>query len=473
MSAVPAHPRPRPFDVVLICCSIAANALCAGGIFIFPLLSPALALKLKLTQPQLTTIVLAGMIGQYPFSAFVGKAIDRHGPAVCSLIAALLFSFAFRLFSVQVSAAQPEPTIECFRNLSFLFLLAGFGTVFSYFSSVFAATKTFPMYPGIASGTSMALFGLSPLLLSTIATTYFISPITGLLDVPSFMDFLAYLTAFTHLVGFVVLRKVNSQPASSQDIATPSDEQTPLLPPKLNANDNGSPILQDAQSTLDLLQDPEFWLLAFYCLLIFGACEMVISNMGTIVLSLRPPSLSLTGTLSGPDHAIAKQIRLLSLANTISRVVMGPLADFLSPVGLDLTSRWMSRVVFLSLTSLLVTSSFLWTALFARAELDVWGLSVGIGAGYGATFTVLPSIIRAIWGEANLGRNFGIVTYAPFVGTPLFSYLYAFISSSHMQVDDLCRGTACWSVTFTVCIGTSLLAFGASCLLRRRWEGRL
>lgn len=61
----------------LICISIVSNAwvrprislvdvrclldprLFAGGIFIFPLLSPALASHLKLTQPQLTTIVLA------------------------------------------------------------------------------------------------------------------------------------------------------------------------------------------------------------------------------------------------------------------------------------------------------------------------------------------------------------------------------------------------------------------------------
>lgn len=35
------------------------DRLCAGGIFTFPLLSPALAEHLKLTQPQLTTIVLA------------------------------------------------------------------------------------------------------------------------------------------------------------------------------------------------------------------------------------------------------------------------------------------------------------------------------------------------------------------------------------------------------------------------------
>lgn len=37
---------------------IFTSSLFAGGIFTFPLLAPALALQLKLTQPQLTTIAL-------------------------------------------------------------------------------------------------------------------------------------------------------------------------------------------------------------------------------------------------------------------------------------------------------------------------------------------------------------------------------------------------------------------------------
>ncbi len=60
----------------LLCCSIALNAsvfsvivenffdllvlsLCAGGMFTFPLISSILGLHCKLSQPQLTTIVLA------------------------------------------------------------------------------------------------------------------------------------------------------------------------------------------------------------------------------------------------------------------------------------------------------------------------------------------------------------------------------------------------------------------------------
>ena len=35
--------------------------LCAGGVLTFPLMSPALAERMKFTQPQLTTIVLASV----------------------------------------------------------------------------------------------------------------------------------------------------------------------------------------------------------------------------------------------------------------------------------------------------------------------------------------------------------------------------------------------------------------------------
>ncbi|KAK7693640.1 hypothetical protein QCA50_003209 [Cerrena zonata] len=45
--------------LVLVCCAIVGNALCAGGVYSFPLISPALVRHMKLTQPQLTTIALA------------------------------------------------------------------------------------------------------------------------------------------------------------------------------------------------------------------------------------------------------------------------------------------------------------------------------------------------------------------------------------------------------------------------------
>lgn len=71
------------------------------------------------------------MMGQYPVSAFVGKVIDHYGPAACSLVASVAFSSAFYLFSSEVQNAPAEPTAALLSNLCILFLIAGFGTVFS------------------------------------------------------------------------------------------------------------------------------------------------------------------------------------------------------------------------------------------------------------------------------------------------------------------------------------------------------
>lgn len=90
---------------------------------------------------------------------------------------------------------------------------------------------------------------------------------------------------------------------------------------------------------------------------------MIISNIGTIVLSLSK------STIRGQEsmEAIAsQQVRLISFSNTASRIVVGPLADFISPVASHLPSglrvlpshHFISRVAFISVpTALLVISS--------------------------------------------------------------------------------------------------------------------
>lgn len=63
--------------------------------------------------------------------------------------------------------------------------------------------------------------------------------------------------------------------------------------------------------------------------------------------------------------------------------------------------------------------------------------------------------------------------YAPFVGNPLFSYVYAFVSEAHAGGTGVCRGTACWQTTFNFAVGTSLVALCISFELWRRWKDRL
>jgi hypothetical protein len=108
--------------------------------------------------------------------------------------------------------------------------------------------------------------------------------------------------------------------------------------------------------------------------------EMVQSNIGAITLSL-PPGLS-TRSEVPPEVTIATQVRLLSVANTISRLLCGTFADLLSPVACYLPSgmycfakkRRFSRVLFLTLIAVVLTLSFVWTGISVRSQRGIWVL---------------------------------------------------------------------------------------------------
>ncbi|KZS99053.1 MFS general substrate transporter [Sistotremastrum niveocremeum HHB9708] len=464
----------RRVGLTLTCLSIGANALTAGGIFTFPIMSQGLAIHLKLSQPQLTTIVLAGMVGQYPAAAGVGYIVDQYGPWLCSLISAALFSLGFGLFSREI-ARVPSDTIDtppfCFESLVFFFLLCGLGTVNSYFSTLFAATKNFPQYSGLAAGLSMSIFGLSPLFLSLIAGKFFVAP-GDTLDITRYTCFLAILTGCVHIIGACNLRVYPvldaEQIIEPRTPDTPTDEET-LLIPKSN-------VCADPKTPLPaVLADINFWVLGAVIAVTIGTSEMVLSNIGTVVLSLPPSVASIPFSQpSSPVAATAIQVRLLSLSNTISRVVVGSLADWISPVGAAVRPRrhHVSRLTFLCFFSLLLAFTYLYTASLVKQQSDLTLVSLGVGTSYGAVFTVLPSFVTAFWGLTNLGRNYGVLSYAPFFFTPVFSYLYAFVSAAHAPAHGVCTGVSCWRLTFQICSAACFGATIASLILWKRWRRR-
>jgi hypothetical protein len=109
---------------------------------------------------------------------------------------------------------------------------------------------------------------------------------------------------------------------------------------------------------------------------------MVMSNIGTIVLSLPSSSTATTTSLLASDTFTSTQVRLLSVANTCSRLAVGPLADFASPVASRLPDgvryfprkHHISRVVFLSVSTCTLAFAFLWTITRARSQEALWVL---------------------------------------------------------------------------------------------------
>ncbi|KIY50968.1 MFS general substrate transporter [Fistulina hepatica ATCC 64428] len=471
------HKNTKCLKLFLTCCSAACNAVAAGGVFTFPLISQPLATHLKLSQPELTTIVLAGMAGQYPIAPLAGKLLDRFGASVCSLVASVMFSLSYGIFAFSVSRtpddiSQSSPAT--FRTLVFCFVLAGMAVVCSYFSSLFTATHTFPHYPGIAAGFSMALFGLSPLVLSSIASTFFMDTSTDAVNVTHYMAFLAIFTGIIHALGSVILPSgplVERAPVVTGDLAGSSPDETTRLLNEPPDQIEGAPP-SAAHSTLDLLRELDFWVFLLIVAVNVGVGEMVISNIGTIVLSLSPGESS---GLEKPAQSTASQVKILSATNTLSRLIVGPLSDFLSPVLDEIVWRkhHISRVSFLFAASFIIVASSLWMAFSVDKVASIWILSVSTGIVYGTTFTVIPSLLASIWGRANVGRNFGLISYAPFAGTPIFSYLYAFVADWHTDGDGLCRGTSCWRATFLGTGGAATFACLCSVFLWIRWKGRV
>ncbi|KAF9069867.1 major facilitator superfamily domain-containing protein [Rhodocollybia butyracea] len=469
--------------VALKCTTILCMSLCAGGIFLFPLLAPGLIEHLHLTQPQLSTIALAGMAGQYPFSFVVGWLFDRYGPQLCSFLAAVMFSAAFGLSASELSSTpghSERPGAAVAWRLTIYFAMAGLGTVLSYFAFVFSATKTFTRYLTIASGVTMALFGLSPLFLSYIASKFFSDSSTGVLNISQFLQFLAMSTGVVNLAGAFTLVIPSSATTSStsNSSATNNDanEQSPLI-----NRETAPDCMQDPRdnSTLEFLRDPYFWILAFYMVMILGACEMIISNVGTIVISL--PSQFIQTLTSEGEQVASLQVKILSVSNTLSRLLVGPVADFVSPVFsyqhpegfTTVTKHRMSRMVFLSGSASLLAITCAWMVFGVQTRHDVWLLSVGTGITYGAVWTVLPGVTCSVWGIRNLARNFGLIAYSPFVGTPIFSYVYALIVARHTLQGMTCKGRICWESTFIFSLGTSLAALAITAILWRKWSGRM
>ena len=103
---------------------------------------------------------------------------------------------------------------------------------------------------------------------------------------------------------------------------------------------------------------------------------MVISNIGSIVLSLPYETSAMKMDPPPIADSTSSQVKYLSLANTISRLVAGPLADYISPVTSYLhveslatpRKHLVSRMVFMSGSTLLLALTFAWFEMHVRSR---------------------------------------------------------------------------------------------------------
>lgn len=110
------------------------------------------------------------------------------------------------------------------------------------------------------------------------------------------------------------------------------------------------------------------------------------------------------------EIAIAAQIRMIAISNTTCRLVIGPLADYFSPVA-TYSSKGVfgfarkhhaSRVLYLTAGAAILGLSSLWTEIGVRSQSAVWVLSMGVGIVNGGVFNILYVIFRFIHAHCKL-----------------------------------------------------------------------
>ena len=144
--------------------------------------------------------------------------------------------------------------------------------------------KSFPHRTGLATGVVTALFGLSPLFLSSIGNSFFANGVDGI-DAPRYLLFLAVFAGSANLLGAIGLRSVprNDHPA----INAIGPGETPVVP---GGSDESSPLLSVDRSAihpdrlLSLLKDVDFWLLGLIMLVVMGMVSLKSVSFDTLSL---------------------------------------------------------------------------------------------------------------------------------------------------------------------------------------------
>ncbi|KAK9370066.1 major facilitator superfamily domain-containing protein [Lipomyces kononenkoae] len=467
---------------VITYASALLSCICAGSIMIFALYAPQFQTHLGYSQVQVNLLSILGEAGMYLTTPIVGISADVYGSAVLSFIAAILFGTAYSLAAWTYASNLP------YFAMMISYLLIGGGTACMYFGSITACAKTFTSNRGLALGLPITAYGLSSLWQTQIAALFFIDRQSGEVRVPALFTFFAIFLAtigLTAAVGYHFGYKPDVEFTADKKVQPLAvrlgrDEETPLLDdhgrfvvPTGNSSlaaeevdiddedDSETILLSRRQMILAFSRDWTAWGVALALFATIGPGEMFLNNMGSVIRSL-----------SLPRPSAPTNVSIIAFSSASMRIIGGVVSDHIST---KQGRRYSRMLVVLFFTTLLVFGH----SFVALGGLQVssgrwfWTVSASLGAGYGAIFTLAPTIVSLVWGTEQFGTVWGLLFVFPAVGSMVYELIYATIYDYNAHDEHLCYGLNCYQTTFVI-TGTScvLAVIVWSCVWRLGWQRR-
>ncbi|RXW15826.1 hypothetical protein EST38_g10027 [Candolleomyces aberdarensis] len=441
--------------------------------------------KLGITHTQLNIVALAGNVGVYTTGPVWGRIVDSRGPRILLCCAFVFLLGGYMGMRYLYDAGLPEGvnhlSVLSFAALVLCSYLTGAGGNGGLTSSVNSTARTFPdQMRGITTGLVISGFGLSAFLFSTISHTFFPG------NTSTFLFILAVGTAFPMILGFFFIRPIPLPPHKKtphdeydavpeegaegtrdgpesallhdEDDAEEDDDEDPSTSPVYVAEagvapehrrrerdvemspqlrfegreldvdhdrrtdrslSRGAAITHDTLPNvygLKLWKSSDFHLLFSILSLLSGTGLMYINNVGSMSQALY--------AFNNPHYDPKKaaqwqsiQVSSISLMNCAGRILIGVISDFAK-------NRFdIPRSYCLVLVSLTCCISQVIAARVDRIA-DLWVASSVLGLGYGAVFSLLPTVCLEWFGMPHFSENWGYLSMSPMIAGNLFSILF-------------------------------------------------
>ncbi|KAI5960481.1 hypothetical protein KGF57_001940 [Candida theae] len=365
---------------------------------------PQLAEQLHYSASDSSKIALWGTIGTALAGPISGAVVDRRGYTLSSFIGALLIISGYGGMKCQYDQQHSQIKLSCFWLFSI-----GLGSTFINSACLKCCAVSFPSIRGVATSLPLALYGLSALFYSVIASVFY----TGRTS-----EFLGFVGISIVAICFVCFPSVYI-----------ADKEHKLRNASTFRNNHSLELREKSvnpDSKAELFKSYKFWLLFAILGSLASLGQMYIYSVGYIVKSLvgftiAEQNLEITTTGDKIDVLIQQQqqlqVGMISIANCVGRILSGILGDIITQ-SFSMPRSWLLLIPSVGTTFCqLLTSS---TQQYANLPLN----SFSVGLFYGFTFCLIPIIVGDIFGMENFSFNWGITCLAPIGPSYYFTSMF-------------------------------------------------
>lgn len=416
---------------VLLSCTFLG--LICGTLYLYSSYSPQLARRLDYSVTDLSSIALFGTLGVAVSGPLAGVVVDRRGYTTAMVLGGMAIIGGYLGLKHQYDSQYSSLVVSCF-----LLFAVGSGLTYINSACLKCCAVSFPSIRGVATSLPLALYGLSALFYSVIASMFYPG------QTSAFLGVLAYSALAIFAVCSPLVMLCDREHTRRPHARTRSGVELLVLSP--------APSKTEKQPDTAIWTLPKFWMLFVVTGMLASLGQMYIYSVGYMVKALVTYQVGIEGEIDALVQRDQQfQVGLLSMANCIGRIASGIAGDIIT----QSFNRKRSWLLFLPSFGLLLTQ------LMARlvsvyASLGLASLLTGFF--YGFTFCIMPIIVGDVFGMDNFSFNWGIVGLAPIVPSFYFTNLFGLIFDSHLENGSCLLGRACYSEIFSITTVVAIVA---------------